>query len=255
MNPRRREFDKLYTKINKLAQKGPEYVFDYYNLIDEIIIVGQFSILEDIMIDKYGIPIRNFPSIQDFKEFSFTEIRKYVNSNSAELIQKLMTQKSVYQVGYYLFDKNSNHYLGDIREVETSVTLPYRDKKLIELNTDVTGEVGIVNSELIAIPTFESNPTLTINYSIGQHIVLSNQVYECVQSYKFSSTNRISPTFSEYWTPIYAPTYSKFESTDENLTLVEKYSQVIDFLKGYTYSYSSSENNYVVFNYVDDYSI
>lgn len=255
MSTRRREFERLYSKINKLGQKGSDYVFDYYSLIDEIINNGLFSILEDVMVQKYEISIRNFPSVQDFKMFSFPEIKKLANSNTAEAIHRLMNQKSVYQVGFYLYDKNSNHYLGDIREVEADIVLPYRDKKLIELNTDVTGEIGISSSAINAIPAFQNNPTLTIHYSAGEHLTLSNQIYECVTSYTYSSTNRITPTFSTHWTPIFLPTYAKFESTDDNLTIVQKYAKIIDSLKGYTYSYSLGENNFVDQDYVEDYFI
>ena len=63
--------------------------------------------------------IKNFFSIQEFKEFSFEEIRKFTNLNSAEAIQKTLKGKNVYLVGYHLFDQISNHYLGDLREIET----------------------------------------------------------------------------------------------------------------------------------------
>lgn len=237
MNLDRKEYNKIYNKINKLAQKGSDYVFEYYILIDEIIANGQFSILEDVMITKYRIVVKNFLSIEDFKHFSFTEIRRLTNTNSADLIQKLLTQKSVYLVGYHLYDSITNHYLGDIREEETTNSLPYKDRKLIELSIDVYAEVGIPASISAAIPQFENNSILKINYKVGQQLAFTGNLYECTQSYTFSSTNLITPTFSAFWSQISSPTYSRVDITDDTLTLVQKYSQAIDFLKGFTYSY------------------
>ncbi len=237
MTSYRREYNKIYTKINKLAQKGSDYVFEYYELIDEIINNGQLSILEDVMLSKYDIQIRYFLSIQDFKEFSFKEIRKFTNTNSAEAVKKILDQKSVYLVGYHLFDRNSNHFLGDIREEEISVNLPYRDRRVIELSTNIVAQVGIPASIAASIPQFETNRTLVNRYEVGDHLAYTNNLYECIQSYTWSSINLITPTFSTYWTQITSPTYSVATFTSSSTTLVQKYSLAIDFLKGFTYSY------------------
>ena len=253
MTPRRKELDKLYNRIYKIAQKGHDYIYDYYNLVDDVISNGQYYILEDVMISKYGISMRNFLSINDFKKFSFEEIRKFTNLSSSELIQKLLNQKSVYFVGYHLFDKVTNHYLGDLREEETTDTRYIHNRKLIEMSIDIVAESGIKSSAFECIPKFENNPILKINYNNGQQLIYLESIYECIKSYTYSTSNRITPTYSLYWTPVYLPTYSRLEVTDDNISLVQKYSDAIDFLKGLTYSYDPSENTYVVVGYTDNY--
>lgn len=236
MTPYRKEFDKIYNKINKLAQKGSDYIFEYFTLIDEFISLGKFSILEDVMITKYDIQIKNFLSIDEFKKFSFKEIRKVTNLNSLESIQKTLNQKSVYLVGYHLFDSNSNHYLGDIKEIENISTLGYTNRKLMSISVDIKAEVGLNSSLISAIPQFENNPILTIGYKLGNQLSFLGKYYECIQSYTFSSTNSITPTYSVYWTQIIPPTYSTSTFTASN-SIVGKYSEAIDYLKTFTYSY------------------
>lgn len=236
MTPYRKEFNKIYNKIYKLAQKGTDYVFEYFLFIDELIEKGQFEILEDIMITKFEIPIKNFLSIEDFKKFSFKEIRKFTNSNTSESIKKLLDNKGVYLVGYHLFDKNNNHYLGDLREIETQLDSIYTNKNLIKIIIDVQAEVGLNPSISSAIPNFETNATVTINYKVGNHLIYIDNIYECIQSYTWSSTNKITPTFSAYWQQVQAPSYSSSLFTASS-SLLDKYSNAIDYLKTFTYSY------------------
>jgi hypothetical protein len=253
MTPRRREFDKIYNRINKLAQKGSDYVFEYYSLIDEIISNGKYSILEDIMLTKYEISMRAFLSVNSFKEFSFKEIRKFTNYNTAESLQKLLDQKSVYLIGFKLFDKNTNHYLGDIREEQIDNKVFRYNRKLLERSIEVIAEAGINSSAFEVIPRFEANPKLTIRYDEGDHLTFGTNIYQCIQTYTFSSINRISPTFSNFWVPVFLPSYTRLGLTNSNLTLIDKYSEAIDFLKGLSYSFDLSFNEYVETGYVDDY--
>jgi len=238
MTPRRREFNKIYTKINKLAQKGSDQVFEYYNYIDELIASGKYSILEDIMLTKYEISMKAFLSVNDFKKFSFKDIRKFTNYNSAESIQKLLDTKSVYLIGFRLFDSQTNHYLGDLREEQIENGVFRYNRKLFEMTIEVVAEVGIKGSALEVIPVFEDNTKLINFYDMDEHIVYWEEIYQCVQSYTYSSTNRITPTFSSFWASVNLPDYSRLGVTGSNLTLVDKYSQAIDFLKGFTYSFT-----------------
>lgn len=252
MNLYRRNFEKLYNKINKLAQKGSDYIFEYYTLIDETVSFGQYSLLEDVMKVKYGINVRNFFSVNDFKQNSFEIIRNLTNDLNAVNLQKLLDQKSVYQVGFYIYDKITNQYLGDIKELESQVGSRFTNTRLINLTIDLQAERGIQSSIYSAIPTFENNPLYKRSYIDGDLLLYQGNIYQCQLSYTYSNTNRLTPTFSAYWSQMIVPTYSTAFFTSSNITLVQKYSSAIDFLKGYTYSNLSS-NSFVAEDYVDDY--
>jgi len=238
MTPRRREFEKIYKKIHKLAQKGSDYIFEYYNYIDELVSNNQFSILEDVMKIKYEIAIRNYPSMVEFKRESFEYIRRFTNFNTAEAVQKILNNKSVYLVGFKLFDKITNHYLGDLREEQNDNMVFRYNRKLFERTIEVVAEVGIKSSAFEVIPRFEDNPKLINFYAVNEHLIYSDSIYQCIQGYTYSFSNRITPTFSSFWTSVNLPGYSRLGVTSSNLTLVDKYSQAIDFLKGFTFSFT-----------------
>lgn len=252
MNQYRKNFDKLYNKINKLAQKGSDYIYEYFSLIDETVSLGQYSLLEDVMKVKYGITLRNFLSVNDFKENSFEIVRSLTNDLSAVNLQKLLDQKSVYQVGFYIYDKITNQYLGDVKELETQIGKRFTNTKLINLTIDLQAERGIQSSIYSAIPTFENNPLYTRRYIVGDLLLYQGTIYQCQLAYTYSSTNRLTPTFSAYWAQMITPTYSAAFFTSSSISLAQKYSSAIDFLRGYTYS-NLSANSFVEEDYVDDY--
>ena len=66
------------------------------------------------------------------------------------------------------------------------------------------------------------------DYSLSVHFRMT--------SYTYSSTNRITPTFSAYWDQVSAPSYSLTSFTGSSTTLLEKYSLAIDNLKTYNYT-------------------
>lgn len=237
MTSYRREYNKIYNKINKLSQKGPDYIFDYYELIDEIIAKKQYIILQDVMLTKYEIQMRNFNSISDFKGFSFKEIRKSINDVSSESIQKTLNQNLVYLVGFHVYDSNNNNYLGDIRENQTIARTEYTNPRLQNITVQLQAERGIHSSVFSAIPTFENNLLTTIVYSVDDILLYQGDIYRCQIGYTYSYTNKITPTFSTYWSQMQVPTYSVSYFTSSTTTLVQKYSSAIDFLKGFTYSY------------------
>lgn len=248
----RREYNKIYTKINKLAQKGPEYIFEYYELIDEIIAKKQYIILQDVMLTKYEIQMRNFRSISEFKEFSFKEIRKAINDASVESIQRVLNQKLVYLVGFHVYESSNNHYLGDIREENIATRTEYTNPRLQNITVQLQVEKGLPSSVNSAIPHFDNNPSVIRTYSLNDLLLYQGNIYQCQLAYTYSYTNRITPTFSAYWAQMIIPTYSVAYFTESNTTVVQKYAAAIDFLRGFTYS-NLSANSFVAEDYVDDY--
>ena len=248
----RREYDKIYKKIYKLAQKGHDYIFEYYELIDEVVAKKQYIILQDVMLTKFEIQMRNFSSLSEFKDFSFKEIRKSLNDVSAESIHKVLNQKFVYLVGFHVYDSVNNHYLGDIHENQTATRTEYTNPRLQNITVQLQAEKGLPSSINSAIPHFENNPLMTRIYSLNDLLSYQGNIYQCQLAYTYSYTNRVTPTFSVYWAQMSIPTYSVAYFTQSNTTVVQKYAEAVDFLRGFTYS-NLSENNFVEEDYVDDY--
>ena len=237
----RSEYNKIYTKINNIAKKGKDGVFDYYVLIDELIDNGQYSILQDVLINKYKVDSNIFKSVQDLKHKTFSIIRSKTISNNQIELKKLYDKKNVYPIGFHYFNKTNNQFLGDIKEIEIQdAWIAYKDPKLSEkedeirvINLEVT--VGLSQSILESIPTFENNPNLNINFTADAQVLYLDSIYECVQSYSYNITNQITPTYSLYWNQVLAPTYSFTVLNDNTVKLIDKYSEAIDILLSSSY--------------------
>jgi hypothetical protein len=230
----RKEYNKVFKRINKIAQKGSEYIIEYKELIDELVLTGQYRILEDVLITKYAIDISKYPNVEKVKNETFDDIRRVTNFTPQIFLKELTEQKGVYSVGYHYYNNTNNQYLGDILEVELNPN--FSEKKLIEIFIDLESIVGLSSSIISAIPTFEDDIRTTIKFDIDAQVLYTSGIYHCIQSYTYSSTNRITPTFSAYWDQVSAPSYSLTSFTGSSTTLLEKYSLAIDNLKTYNYT-------------------
>lgn len=239
----RKEYNKIVTRIENVARKGTEAVYDYRKLIDEIVDGGQFSILEDVFINQFKIDIRQFKSITDLKKETFDIVRQNTFSIFQRDLKKLFDQFGVYSNGFHFYDLSTNKYLGDIKEVEEVENwIAYKDQKLFQkqdeirvINLEVTP--GVSQSIYSAIPPFENDPTKIIRYPFGAQIIYTNNIYECISSYTWSSNNQITPTFSSNWIQMAAPTYSLTIFDDNTVPLLDKYKFAIDKVKSFTYNY------------------
>jgi hypothetical protein len=237
----RREINKIYKKLNSIAQKGQDGSFEFYVYIDDLVDGGQYQLLEDTMMTKYGVDIRLFKSTYDMKHKTYEIIRKKTVSVFQQQLKDLFNFRNVYQVGFHFYDSTNNHYLGDIREIEEKADwIAYKDPKLAEkqdqirvINLEVT--TGLEQSILDGIPPFVDNRTQTIYYESESLVRYEDNIYECILGYTYSNVNPITPTYSNYWMQIYSPNYSMTLIDNDEVKLIDKYSQAIDIVKSYIY--------------------
>jgi len=235
----RKEVNKIYKKINSIAQKGQDGSFEFYVYIDDIVDGGLYQLLEDTMITKYDIDIRKFKSTHDMKHRTYELIRQKTVSIFQNQLKELFNSNNVYQVGFHFYDSTNNHYLGDIREIEQKADwIAYKDPKLAEkqdqirvINLEVT--TGIKQSISDGVPPFVDNRINTIYYEYESLVRFDENVYECTLAYTYSNVNPITPTYSNYWIQISSPTYSLTLIDDDNTKLIDKYIQAIDIVKSY----------------------
>lgn len=254
----RREFNKVSIKISQIAQKGQDGKFEYFEYIDELIDSGKYSLLEDVMNTKFKIDIRKYMSITDFKKQTYDKVRQVTNSLFQIKLKKLFDDNQLYPIGFSFYDKPTNHYLGDIKEVEQiEPYILYKDPKLVEkqdqdriINLEVTS--GLPDSVLNAIPTFEADPTTEIPFTSGDYVRYNTNIYECAISYTYNFDNQILPTDTNYWMQIFSPTYSLTLIDDDSTKLLDKYKEAILIVKSFIYS-NPSLNETVDSNYIDDY--
>jgi hypothetical protein len=233
----RKEIEKIYKKIDSLAQRGEDSIMDFRDYVNELIDYGQYSIFDDVMYTKYNIDIKKYKSIEELKKNLFKEIRFQSKSKFQKNLNNLYKTKKVFTNGYHFYDSDTNKYLGDIQEVTSLSNTSYAiyDTQLNQVlnqgGIKLLVTLGWSSSLYSAISEYGPNLNKTITYGTYSQVIYNGGVYECISSYDWSYGNPITPTYSNYWTHSYVPTYSVIGVTNSNLVLLDKYSDAIDIMK------------------------
>jgi hypothetical protein len=158
----RKKLEKIYTRIDKLATKGKEYIFEYYKLVDELIDKGDYSLFEQSMYYFYDIDITKWSSVQDVKKNTWNEILFQTNSSIQKKLKKLFDSKGVYQMGLDFYSDSLNTI-----SITSSVSLGFNydlDSVLVEQELIIqqnSGKifVGTNNDELYKIEIYRAEWT------------------------------------------------------------------------------------------------
>ena len=231
------EVEKIYKKVDSLAQRGVDAYLEFNEYINELIDYGQYSIFDDVMLTKYNLDVKKYNSVEDLKKNIFKEIRFQTTSKYLKNLQKLYKSKDVFNTGLHFYNSTNGKYLGDIKEIDQSTSNgnTFQDPRLSQrLNTTPYLEVivGLSSSIYDAIPEYDLNNTNgVINYGTYSQVSYNKNIYECINSYDWRYGNPITPTYSNYWTFSTFASYSVASITSSDTTLLDKYSIAIDILK------------------------
>ena len=230
----RQEIEKIYKKIDSLAKEGNISIQDYYKYIDSLIESKKYDTLIDVLWLKYKIDLREFPSIEDFKKNSFDRIKFYTQSNNQKYFNDLLKQKSVYTQARHYYNNDTKKYLGDIIEVDPNFSYNTTRSNILPWQTpviDLDVIIGASDSLFSAIPKFGDISGERFFYATPSQVIYQGLVYECINSFTWSKSDFITPTFSEYFTQSKVPSYRVIKISDKSKNLLEKYSLAIDILK------------------------
>lgn len=230
----RQEIEKIYKKVDSLAQRGVDAYLEFNEYINELIDYGQYSIFDDVMFTKYNLDVKKYKSVEDLKKNIFKDIRFQTTSKYLKNLQKLYKSKGVFNTGLHFYNSTNGKYLGDIREISqsTSNVNNFQDPRLLQrLNTPYLEViVGLSSSIYDAIPEYDLNNTNgVINYVTYSQVSYNKNIYECINSYDWRYGNPITPTYSNYWTFSTFASYSVTGITSSD-TLLDKYSIALDIL-------------------------
>lgn len=229
----RKQFNSIFRRINKVAQKGQEAIVEYKELIDELITRGQYRYLSDVLLIKYGIDISDAENIQEVKNNTFADIRRVTNFTPQIFLKNVAEERGVYSLGYHFYNSSNNQYIGDIIEIDR--TPDNLEKKTLDIYVDLEAVVGLTPSIIYAISTFYDDPRTRISFDLEAQVLYEGKIYHCTTPYIYSSTNRVTPTFSTYWNQVSSPPYELTSFTGSS-TLINKYRSAIDKLKTYNYT-------------------
>jgi len=114
MSPDKKKIQKIFNQIDKLASKGREYVHEYHKLIDDLIEKGEYNYFELTLFYSYSLDIKDYKSLVDVKNKTWTEILFQTNSPVSKKIKRVFDSKSVYQMGFDVFSDSLNSVQFDI---------------------------------------------------------------------------------------------------------------------------------------------
>lgn len=254
----RQNIDKIYKKLDSLAQRGEDSYMEFRDYIEELVNDGQYSLFEDVIYFKYKLDIRSkYKSIDQLKKELFPEIRFQTKSKDLKGLDSVYKSKGIFSNGFHFYDSTTKQYLGDIQEVGRSniSTLAYQDPKLTSKlyggpNLKVT--LGLQSSINSAIPPFDKNYTFNISYIYYSQVRYEGKVYECVNPYNWDYKKPITPTHSNYWAELIFPPYNVISLDDEKTNVFDKYREAVDILRNSNLIYTY-ENEVIAGDYVEDY--
>lgn len=234
----RKEIEKIYKKIDSLAQRGDDAIMDFRDYIDEILENGRYSIFVDVMDLKYRIDVRGYKSISDMKRDIFPKIKFQTKSKFSKNLKTIFDNNGVYTNGVHYYDSSTKKYLGEINEVShySQSAYGYFDTRLYKRlyessDTSLEVKVGLSSSFYAAISKYAGDPIRVVDYGTYSQVIYDGKVYECIKSFTWDKQSEITPTYSEYWSLSVVPTYSLFGVTGSNKSLLDKYEEAINIIK------------------------
>jgi hypothetical protein len=103
----RKKLEKYYNRIDKLAVKGKDKIFDYYNLVDEFIDKGEFDNFNQTLYYYYEINTSIYNGdLPKLKNKTWDLILFQTNSSFQKKLKSLYDSKSVYQQGFDIYSES-----------------------------------------------------------------------------------------------------------------------------------------------------
>ncbi len=105
----RKKLLKIYTKIDKLAVKGKDQIYEYHKLIDEYIDRGDFDNFTQTLYYYYTIDVSKYNgNILDIKNKTWPDVLFETNSTFQKKLKKVYNDSKTYQQGYDVYSEDVN---------------------------------------------------------------------------------------------------------------------------------------------------
>lgn len=99
----KKDIDKFYQKIDKIAKQGRDNFQEYYNFVDDCIFKQQYAILTQVLYIKYDFDYTKYLSVNDVKSRSWSAIMFRTNTGFQDDKYKLLKNNSLYQLGLDIY--------------------------------------------------------------------------------------------------------------------------------------------------------
>lgn len=102
----KKDIDKIYSKIDKIAKKGSDNFQEYYDYVDNLIQSSQYGVLTQVLLIKYQFDYSRFLSVNDVKRSSWSQILFWTKTPLQDGIQSILKENSIYRIGLDVYKEN-----------------------------------------------------------------------------------------------------------------------------------------------------
>lgn len=139
----KKDLNKVYSKIDKIAKKGRDNFQEYYNYVDNLIQNSSYGILTQVLIIKYDFDYTRYLSVNDIKRFSWTQILFRTQTNFEDGMRTLLNETSLYRIGLDVYLENIVPYARVIDPGISGVAGTGADIKLVISDDSNRGVIRI----------------------------------------------------------------------------------------------------------------
>ena len=101
----KQRLEKIYKKVDTLAKKGKENVFEYYKYIDELISNSQYGDYTQMLSYYYSIDVIDYIDVSVVKTKTWKPILFQTNSSFTTNLKKLYDTNNVYQISFNIYSQ------------------------------------------------------------------------------------------------------------------------------------------------------
>jgi len=116
----KKDIDKVYQKIDKIAKVGRDNFQEYYNYVDDVINRSQYGVFTQVLYIKYNFDYTKYLSVTQIKQKSWSQILTRTNSVFQDGKYSLLKNNGLYQIGNVLYRERPLCY---VRMVDPGVGL------------------------------------------------------------------------------------------------------------------------------------
>jgi hypothetical protein len=117
MNQYKKRLDKIFTKVDKIAQVGKDNLLEYQKYIDDLINKGDYASFQEMLYIYYNIDTIETQDVTQVKNGTYDEVVFQTKSSFLNKLSKLYKKKEIYQQSFNIYSDLTGEIIGEIMEV------------------------------------------------------------------------------------------------------------------------------------------
>jgi hypothetical protein len=142
----KKDIDKIYVKIDKIAKAGRDNYSEYNNYVENLVTNSQYALFTQVLDIKYGFDFTKFKSLEDLKKKSWEKVLFLTRTNLSETKNELLKSNSLYQIGLDVFKESIIPYA---RVIDTGIGMTAGTASDLKLVIAEDQNKGVLSIEVL----------------------------------------------------------------------------------------------------------